>query len=79
MGRVAAWRMAIRRLKEFCSKVDAATRTCSHLLTDMVASDGSSLCWGGDGPCGGVEDGHQETEGVPLEGRCSNTLPRCML
>ena len=33
----------------------------------------------GDGPCGGLEDGHQETEGVPLEGRCGNTLPRRML
>ena len=32
----------------------------------------------GDGPCGGLEDGHQETEGVPLEGRCGNTLPRRM-
>jgi hypothetical protein len=25
------------------------------------------------------EYGHQETEGVPLEGRCGNTLPRRML
>ena len=25
------------------------------------------------------EDGHQETEGVPLEGRCSNALPWRML
>ena len=33
----------------------------------------------GDGPCGGLEDGHQETEGVPLEGRCGNALPRRML
>ena len=33
----------------------------------------------GDGPCGGMEDGHQETEGVPLEGRCGNALPRRML
>ena len=33
MGRVAAWRMAIRRPKEYRSKVDAATRcrgACSH-------------------------------------------------
>ena len=28
----------------------------------------------GDGPCGGLEDGHQEIEGVPLEGRCGNAL-----
>ena len=28
MGRVAAWRMAIRRPKEYRSKVDAATRCC---------------------------------------------------
>ena len=34
---------------------------------------------GGDGSCGGLEDGHQETEGVPLEGRCGNALPRPML
>ena len=33
----------------------------------------------GDGPCGDLEDGHQETEGVPLEGRCGNALPRHML
>ena len=33
----------------------------------------------GDGPCGGLEDGHQETEGVSLEGRCGNVLPRRML
>ena len=26
----------------------------------------------------GLEDGHQETEGVPLEGRCSNALLRRM-
>ena len=45
----------------------------------MVVADGSSFFWGGDGPCGGLEDGHQETEGVPLEGRCSNALPRHML
>ena len=33
IGRVAAWRMAIRRPKEYRSKVDAATRcrgACSH-------------------------------------------------
>jgi len=29
---------------------------------------------GGDGSCGGLEDGHQGTEGVPLEGRCGDTL-----
>ena len=42
----------------------------------VVASDGSSFCWPGvaDGSCGGLEDGHQETEGVPLEGRCGNAL-----
>ena len=34
---------------------------------------------GGDGPCGGLENGHQETEGVQLEGRCGNALPRRML
>ena len=34
---------------------------------------------GGDGSCGGLEDGHQETEGVPLEVRCGNALARCML
>ena len=33
----------------------------------------------GDGSCGGLEDGHQETEGVPLEGRCGNALPQRML
>ena len=33
----------------------------------------------GDGPCGGLEDGHQETEGVPLEDRCGNALPWRML
>jgi hypothetical protein len=36
MGRVAAWRMAIRRLKEYRSKVDAATRcrsACFHRVT----------------------------------------------
>ena len=33
----------------------------------------------GDGSCGGLEDGHQETEGVPLEGRCGNALLRRML
>ena len=32
-----------------------------------------------DGQCGGLEDGHQETKGVPLEGRCGNGLPRRML
>ena len=32
-----------------------------------------------DGPCGGLEDGHQETEGVPLQGRCGNALLRLML
>ena len=32
----------------------------------------------GDGSCGGLKDGHQETEGVPLEGRCGNALPRRM-
>ena len=45
----------------------------------MVASDESSCCWGGDGLCGGLEDGHQETKGVPLEGRCGNALPWRML
>ena len=34
---------------------------------------------GGDGSCGGLEDGHQETEGIPLEGRCGNALPWRML
>ena len=33
----------------------------------------------GDGPCGSLEDGHQETEEVLLEGRCDNALPRRML
>ena len=37
------------------------------------------LAGGGEGPCGGLEDGHQETEGVPLEGRCGNVLPQRML
>ena len=32
-----------------------------------------------DGPCGSLEDGHQETEGVPLEGRCGNALRWRML
>ena len=32
-----------------------------------------------NGPCGGLEDGHPETKGVPLEGRCGNALPRRML
>ena len=80
MGRVAAWRMAIRRPKEYRSKVDAATRcrgAWSHGLTDCVRW--WSFCWGGDGPCGGLEDGHQDTEGVPLEGRCGNALLRRML
>ena len=45
----------------------------------MVASDGLSFCWGGDGSCCGLEDGHQETEGVPLKGRCGNALLRRML
>ena len=33
----------------------------------------------GDGPWGGLEDGHRETEGVPVEGRCGNAPPRRML
>jgi hypothetical protein len=33
----------------------------------------------GDGPCGGMEDGRQETEGVPLGGGCGNALLRRML
>ena len=39
MGHVAAWRMAIRRLKEYRSKVDAAMLchgACSHCLTDYM-------------------------------------------
>ena len=35
--------------------------------------------WGGDGSCGCLENGHQETEGVPLEGRCGNMLSWRML
>ena len=34
---------------------------------------------GGDGSCGGLEDGHQEPKGVPLEGRSRNMLLRRML
>ena len=29
---------------------------------------GRHFAGGGDGPCGGLEDGHQETEGVSLDG-----------
>ena len=39
----------------------------------------NSVKLGGHGSCGGLEDGHQETEGVPLEGGCGNALPRHML
>ena len=46
----------------------------------MVASDGSSFLLGvGDGPCGDLEDDHQETEGVARECRCGNALLRHML
>ena len=33
----------------------------------------------GDGTCSGLEDGHQETEGILLKGKCGNALPRWML
>ena len=50
----------------------------SILFTWMRQMD-RHFAGGGDGPCGGLEDGHQETEGVALEGRCGNALLRRML
>jgi hypothetical protein len=35
--------------------------------------------WSRDGPCGSLKDGHQETVGVPLAGRCGKALLRRML
>ena len=37
MGRVAAWRMAIRRPKEYCSKVDGAN--CKNWTGVLILPD----------------------------------------
>ena len=55
------------------------TRPVGHPYDTWLRQMDRHFAGVGDGLCGSLEDGHQETEGVPLEGRCGNALPRRML
>jgi hypothetical protein len=47
------------------------TRPVVHPCDTWLRQMDRHFARGGDGSSGGLENGHQETEGVPLEGRCS--------